>query len=231
MSPLAAAIVGGVLWSCLLLPATSASASGPGSGPADIVEVSPDGVTFTKQFSGLFDGTVLVPRDSSRDTFFVRNSGTEPGYLRIVLADVVSSDPLMRSATSISSTVLGATGGFVSLDDASPCVQLVGEVALAGGQTAQVSTELVLGDLTGLQAQNASLAFALQIELSESPIDSNSCASARPGGETLLPLPPPNSPLAATGTNLDWMIVTAIAIFSTGLAIIITRKRRKRDAE
>lgn len=77
------------------LVAFGAAASAPQAAAATgDVQVSSDGVNDGSTYSGVLvdDIPFMVPRDSQSEVFSQRNSGTEPGFLRIAFRDVVSWD-------------------------------------------------------------------------------------------------------------------------------------------
>src|SRR5690554_7140761 len=98
-----AALVGVFL---VAAPAAAANAA-PGG-----VEVSPDGVHYSSNYSGaLFtDIDHLVPGDSDTAIFYLRNSATEPGFLRITLRDVVTSNADFANALSMQASTFGHQG-------------------------------------------------------------------------------------------------------------------------
>jgi hypothetical protein len=216
-----------------LLAAVVALAPGPASAaPGDIIQVSPDGAVFTSEFRGLLDGTLLVPQDDSPDRFLVRNSSDEDAYLRVVLARVTTTDPVLRDAMSIGTSVGTVTGQAVALSAARPCAQLLTRVSLPAGQTIALRTTVHLGDLDGLEGQHASVSFTLQVAATADPVDSDACA-APPGGE---PSPAPSQArtapwdLATTGgLALLATTVTSVALICAGAALLLARRRRRTE--
>lgn len=223
-------LAGAVALGAVLLP-SAAQAATDGT-----IQVSPDGTVFTREFSGLLAGSVLVPRDSAEDTFFVRNVSNSDGYVRIGLADVDTSDPLLANTASVEIVAAGRTWQRTPLAAAAPCVQLVYGLPLAAGQTAAVTARLLLGDLTGLQAQDETLDFQLQFVMT---------AEAGDPDETACVVPPPGTPttptptraptesagppgLSATGGALPLLgIAACVGLVASGIAIV--DRRRKRD--
>src|SRR5690554_8026172 len=87
------------------------------------VEVSPDGVHYSSNYSGaLFtDIDHLVPGDSDTAIFYLRNSATEPGFLRITLRDVVTSNADFANALSMQASTFGHQGEPATILEADPC--------------------------------------------------------------------------------------------------------------
>ncbi|MBX3094474.1 MAG: hypothetical protein KF680_08065 [Cryobacterium sp.] len=141
----------------------------PGATPAFAageIAVSSDGTTWGSDLSApLFDSVALVPRSSASAEFSVRNTGDEPGLLRIVLQDVTSTNPVFADALSIALAVDGVAGPAAAVSTATPC-RVLFEGALGEGESVPVVTTLALADLSGTQAQGATAQFRLGIELS-----------------------------------------------------------------
>lgn len=205
-----------VALSAVGLPAESAVASG--SHPSsDIVEVSHDGRAYARDYSGLFDGRILVPRGKAADTFVVKNGGETPGFLRIVLATVEIPDRDVFHALTISAGTPGHPGRLVPVSVARPCLTLLKGRVLMPGQSVQVVSELALGDLSATAGQNVSVAFGLQILLSEmDDLADEGCAVAHSTPTR------PGQHLAATGLAVEgvvgWAALVLIAVGGVGAA-------------
>ena len=205
------------------VPADAALAAG--SHPSsDIVEVSRDGLVYARDYSELFDGRLLVPRGSARDTFVVKNTGSTSGFLRIVLTAVAIPDRAVLHALTISAGTPGRPGALLPVAVAQPCLALMGGRLLAPGQSVQVVSELALGDLTATTGQHASIAFALEILLSERVgQDDEGC----PVAQTMPSVP--GAPLADTGLSVAGSVGSiALALIVVGGALAVRFRRRSK---
>lgn len=146
----------------------------PGESPAFAageIEVSPDGVTWGSTLSApLFESVALVPRSSASAGFDIRNTGDEPGFLRIVLQDVTSTSAAFAGALSIFLSVDGIAGSSAPISTATPCHVLF-EGALGEGESAPVVATVALADLSGTQAQAATAQFRIGVELTDTRLD------------------------------------------------------------
>src|SRR5690554_1016312 len=133
------------------------------------LEVSLDGVTFSKTFSGaLFDGIdFVVPGDEQGKRLFLRNSGDAPGFLRVVLEDVVYSDLYFANALTVQATASGSHGAKTAISMADPCLVLTEGQRVEPGQTVALDTQLALGNLDGQQGMGATASFSMAIALSD----------------------------------------------------------------
>jgi hypothetical protein len=133
------------------------------------LEVSPDGVSYSKTFHGaLFDDIdFVVPGDVQDKKLFLRNSGDAPGFLRVVLEDVVYTDPYFASALTLQAAVAGASGPRTPINLAEPCWVLTEGQRVAPGEVVALDTQLLLGNLDGQQGMGASAHFSMAITLSD----------------------------------------------------------------
>lgn len=132
------------------------------------IEASPDGVNWGSGLPvPLFDGVSLVPMGNASAPFQLRNSGDEPGYLRVVVQDVSSDSTALLDALSIALEVDGTSGPLTPVGSAAPC-RVVFEGELLAGESVPVLTTVSLGNLSGSQGQGATAHFALGIELTDS---------------------------------------------------------------
>lgn len=142
----------------------------PGASPAFAageIEVSSDGVTWGSTLSApLFANVALVPRSSASADFAVRNSGDEPGLLRIVLQDVTSTNASFAGALSIALTVDSVVAPAAAVSTATPC-RVLFEGVLGEGDSVPVGVTVALADLSGTQAQGATAQFRIGVELSD----------------------------------------------------------------
>lgn len=198
------------------------AALSPTAASAEVV-VSPDGTLYTHEISGLLDGGVLVPLDTATDSFSVRSDAATPGYLRVLLSDVTSTDPALRGALTVAVATPGSTGEAVPLSAADPCAQLLTPVPLAPGQSVTVDTELAMGDLTGLTGQDARFSFRLQVVLSDDAQQSDSCADGAGGGS--------GGSLGGTGGTVPVLAASAAAAaIAAGLSLLLGARRRRSGA-
>ncbi len=147
------------------VPAVPAQADMPGT--PDIVEVSGDGLTYGRQYAGLFDGQILVPEGKATDSFVVRNDGATPGYMRVVLTTVVIPGRDVLDSLAISAGTTAHPGTFLPVSGARPCLTLLTGQRIAPGQSVRVNSVLVLGNLTATHGQGIPISFRLQVLLSE----------------------------------------------------------------
>ena len=216
--------LGIVVCATTLVPAGPGRAVGSPPPPApDLVAVSGDGHVYTREYSRLFDGHILVPDERASDTFVVRNSGETSGYLRIVLTAVDIPNQDARDALTISVATAAHPGILRPVADARPCLTLLAGPAIAPGQSLGVTTVLAMGDLTGTRGQHVPIGFRLQIMLSES-------ADQNADGCPLAASPPtvPGDDLAKTGlTGVDGAAVAATALIAVGSALAVWFNRRR----
>lgn len=136
---------------------------------AGVVEVSDDGWTFGAAYPGaLFDDVaLLVPGDSQQQVFYVRNSGTEAGFLRVTLRDVAFTNTDFADALTVTARTAGQPGSPASLLTANPCWVLLEGPTVAPGEVVRVTAGLSLAQLHGMAGQGASAALAIGVELSD----------------------------------------------------------------
>lgn len=222
---------------CLLLLTTGLliGTGGPaladnGAEPAPhIAEVSPDGMTYTRSYSGLFDGNILVPRGTATDSFLVKNNGTTRGYLRIVLTSVEIPNLDVLHALTISAGTTEQPGRPLPVSAARPCLTLLEGASLPAGQSVQVRSVLGLNDLSGTDGQNGAIEFSLEVLLSESPAQNDdTCPGDRPSpGPIAEAHPAPPGALAATGlARAGTVTMVAAAALALGSALALWRRRR-----
>lgn len=157
------AIVGiTVLITAMTPPAPAAAAVG-------VVEVSDTGTTFGATYPGaLFDDiALLVPGDSQQQVFYVRNSGTEAGFLRLTLKGVAYSDTDFADALTVTARTAAHQGKPANLLSADPCWVLLEGQTVSPGAVVPVTADLVLGQLNGKAGQGATAALAIGVELSD----------------------------------------------------------------
>lgn len=190
--------------------------------PADLVAVSGNGVIYTREESGLFDGRFLVPDGTATDSFSVRNDGATSGYLRVVLTSVRIPDRFVLDALTISSSTTARPGRSMPLSAAQPCLTLLAGQPIAPGQGVRVTTALALGDLTATRGQGVPIAFRLEVLLSERARQN---ASGCPVAEASPP--PRGGGLASTGLTGMWGASAAgVSLLAAGSALTGWRARR-----
>lgn len=181
------------------LAAITPAAAAPGG-----VEISVDGVSYNSTYSGaLFTSLAnLVPGDRDESLFYLRNSSTEPGFLRITLRDVVTSNSDFADALYLGVSTPGHVGTPATILEANPCwVLLEGQVVLPG-EVVRVTTSLVLGDLRGQAGQGATASAALNVSLSGTAAQLPPTDCGRAG--TVLPIvPQPSNPSRSSATARD----------------------------
>lgn len=132
------------------------------------VELSSDGIVFSDNIaSPLFrDLGRIVPGDGRVERFFVRNSGTEPGLLRITLHDVVVSDETFVRALTVTASTYGNSGVPTPISPVNQCGVLNEVQRVEVGEIVAVDTLLELGDVEGREGQGASASFSIRVSLS-----------------------------------------------------------------
>lgn len=196
----------------------------------DLIEVSPDGTVFTQQFSGLFDDVVLVPQELVEETFLIRNSSDQDGYVRVVLVNSHSPDPAFAEALGVGLVLPGARGSEVPLAAGKPCAQLLHNYPLAAGATVPMTARMRLADLSGVEAQGASTRFALQLVMTPETVDSNAtdCIVSSAAFTSVTPSVTAPSFLGLTGgTASVTAVIIGISLAAAGLAIVVARRRQK----
>lgn len=198
------------------------------------VLVSWDDVVYFPTIPGGFldQIEISVPGDTQTAGFWVRNAGPVPAYLRIAVANVVATDPVLATALSINAGTAAHPGTEASLSDADPCRVLTEGDLLQPGGTVHVTATLALGDLGGLAGQGGTAQFDLQVALSDSviPLPPTTCsdlATAIPatGGDGKVRL-------ARTGSDLPLPgIMGAASILGVGLFLLVAARRRRRAQE
>lgn len=133
------------------------------------LEVSANGVNYAKTFDGtLFDGIdFVVPGDAQDKKLFLRNSGDAPGFLRVVLEDVVYNDLYFANALTVQATASGTAGPKTPISLAGPCWVLTEGQRVGPGEVVALGTQLALGNLDGQQGMGATAHFSMSISLSD----------------------------------------------------------------
>ena len=198
------------------------------------VLVSWDGVVYFPTIPGGFldQIEISVPGDTQTAGFWVRNAGPVPAYLRIAVANVVASDPVLATALSINAGTAAHPGTDATLADADPCRVLTEGDLLQPGGTVHVTATLALGDLGGLAGQGGMAKFDLQVALSDSviPLPPTTCSDLgtnipATGGDG-------DIRLARTGSDLPLpVIMGAASILGVGLFLLVAARRRRKARE
>jgi LPXTG-motif cell wall-anchored protein len=204
---------------------TAAPTAAGGHASPDIVEVSSADAPYARDYRGLFDGRVLVPREPAEDAFDVRNAGDSLGYLRIALADVDIPDRDVLDALTIVVAASGRPGVPAAVATAKPCRILLSDVPVRPGQTVRVDVGLMLGDLAGTNGQNSSIRFRLQVLLSQSAEQgSERCPTGDRASESSL------HDLPATGLSTAGVGGVAAALVLAGVGALALQRRRRADS-
>lgn len=195
------------------------------------MEFSTDGVHYSTVFPGsLFDDVaVLVPGDSQTVTFWIRNAAASAGYLRLVMSDVVTSNPALAGALSLRVETESFAGTPARLSLASPCWVVVEGDRLESGRAVKVTATLTLGNLNDTDGQNARSSFSLRAGLSDAALDSlppTSCG----GTPTAIPVSGPPVIVAMTGSEAPYpLLVAGAGGLGAGLFLLIAARRRRRE--
>lgn len=214
-------LVGALIAIIAALP-TSSPAGAAGEG---VIELSPDGVVFSHELSGLLEGAVLVPRGSATDTLYIRNTSENDGYLRIGLSNTAPTKPGLSEVLALELRSAERTWGPTALIEADPCVEVVHNLALPAGDTARIDARVLLSDLVSTDLQSESITFSLDILMTSSPgVPSQDGCFAATSAPPLKGSPPA---LGTTGAGVP-LIATAAAIglLAAGSAVLLSRRRR-----
>ena len=203
------------------IPASPALAAAPPP-TADIVEVSGDGIVYTRDYTGLFNGRILVPEGTATDSFVVRNDGHTAGYLRVVLTAVEIPNRDVLDALTISASTATQPGKPVPVSAVHPCLTLLSGQPIAPGHSVRVNSELTLGNLTATRGQGVPIRFHLEVLLSERA-DQN--ADGCPIAESTPTVP--GGHLASTGLTGMWGAgAVGVTLMAMGSAMAVWLKRR-----
>lgn len=221
-----------VATTAMALAASCPSAADAAQG--DGIQVSPDGVAYAAALpGGLFDEiAIAVPGDNQAAEFWIRNVGAVPAHLRIALASVSVSDPVLAGALTITASTSAHPGTATALAAAQPCQILTEGDLLSPGDTVHVSATLALGELDGLSGQGGEATFALRVGLSDSavPLPPTSC------GDNGIDIPvtgdpetPGGIPLAYTGSEAPLpLVIGAASVLGVGLFLLAAARRRRK---
>lgn len=245
--------------SILLMILISISWSRPAYGALPALQVSTDAATFSSQLDApLFDSIdVVVPGDRQTGSFWVRNNAATAGYLRVVLADVVTSSPELADALLISASTTGHSGDPVPLSSATPCRVLVEGDLIPPSGVVEVAADLVFSAaVSGTRAQGQTGSLSLRVGLSDAALGGlppTSCDGTPTDVPIVDPLPgPPDVPgvepaseppadptansafdpgnMATTGFNLPYsVLMVASATLGVGLFLLLAARRRRRE--
>lgn len=159
----ASAALGAMVLGLVLMAPMPAHAAGE-------LEVSLDGSPYSSSPTGsLFtDLALMTPGDEQRNTVLVRNTGTDAGYLRVVVGGVTYTDLDFANALTIQTIVAGApTPPKTPLSLAQPCWVLIEGVMVSPGEVVEIDTRAELGMLDGTRGQGATATATLTASLSD----------------------------------------------------------------
>ncbi len=197
---------------------------------AGTIQVSDDGVTWGAAYPGvLFDGIAkIVPGDTQSETFYLRNSGPDDGYLRITARDVSGTAVLLQNLSAAAS-VPAKPGSPVNLSVVAPCWVLNEGIFLAAGSTVAVTANLNFDFSATNITQDATATFNIGVSLTDTavalpPTDCGGSVTVIPGT-----VPQPGA-LGSTGAEVPVMLISVTAfIVGAGLFLIVAARRRKRE--
>ncbi|WP_341952915.1 hypothetical protein [Salinibacterium sp. TMP30] len=201
-----------VALSAMLGATPSSAAPASAATGVGVVEVSNDGVNFSRTYSAaVFDNIArLSPGDSQSETIYVRNSGTVAGYLRITMREVRYSDQHYGNALNLTTSTPAVAGTAKSISSANPCQVTYEGTIVAPGAIVPVVATLALGNLSGTDGQGATASLALRFALSDTTpgtLPATNCG----GSGTSIPITP-TSPGAAGGTATSGTLTGGIAV-------------------
>ncbi|MCW4384819.1 hypothetical protein OH146_03415 [Salinibacterium sp. SYSU T00001] len=168
---------------------------------SDVVLVSADGTAYGTELSGsvFTDIANMVPGDSQTGSFYVRNAGENPGFLRIVLKDVSVSDDDLADALTIAADTASQEGEATPVALAEPCWVLSEGEVVPPDTTARIDLTAAIGNLDGTRGQGAIAEASLGVSLSDTTPGSLSPSDC--GGPdvsvSLTPVQPPGATVGA----------------------------------
>jgi hypothetical protein len=222
-----------------VVPALEAQAAGT-------IQISDDGVTYGAAYPGvLFDGIAnFAPGDSQTEVFYLRNTGPDAGFVRIIVYDA-AGDPALLSSLSIRASVPAQPGSVVVVSSAAPCWVLNEGIFLAAGATLSVTATLTLDVGAGNPTQKSVANFGVGVSLTDTAIALAPSECEYSGiAIVILPPDPEEKPetgaatgsgvLTNSGSDLPIMLISVTAfIMGVGLFFVVAawRRRREDDAE
>ncbi len=225
----------------LALVAGGVAGATPANAADSEIEFSVDGIIYTSAFPEVLfsDISRLVPGDQQVGAFWVRNAASSDGFLRVVLSDVDSIDPVLASALTLSARTESFLGDPVRLSAASPCWVLVEGDRIGPGESVKVTATLVLGNLDNSDGQNGSSAFSVRASISDASVGSlppTSCGgTSSPAPAQPDPAKPVSGPpvvIAMTGSEILYpLLVIGAGALGVGLFLLIAARRRRQEDE
>lgn len=150
-----------------------------------VVELSSDGASYSRSMSALFGPVVLTPLSNVQDDFWVRNSGSAPAYLTVMVTDTHVPDSDLAAALTLSAG-LSDDISTLPLPPLGSCMTLEAGHLMAPGEEVRIASELSLGDLNGTRGQGTNLDFNLRVLLSDqqlTQVGDSLCAVIPEGGD------------------------------------------------
>lgn len=240
-APVAAAVPG---------PSAAASivAAGDSSGDAPPLAFSTDGATWTASPpAALFSrGIVLVPGGAVSATVWVRNDAPDAGILVAALADIAASSADAAWAFGVTGADhRGAGLPRTAVESLVDCAHVVEARVLQPAEAVPITVTVDLSAaVTGAQAQNDHVAFAVQVGLTQATAGSGAVAGC-PAVHVEIPAEPPATPapspsenpsgapepdsLAVTGGRmmLGGVAVGLAALALGGIVTAVARRKRR----
>lgn len=213
-----------------LLGLAVAAAPAVGARAAGTVQVSHDGVTFGAAYPGvLFDGiSTIIPGDTQSEVFYLRNSGPDAGFVRLVLHDT-TGDRALTDSLSLRASVPSRAGPAVVLSAAAPCWVLNEGIFLAAGATVAVTAVLAFDATAGNSTQGSAADFGIGVSLTDTAV---ALPPTECGGSdaTILAATPHVGALTSSGSELPIMLISVSAfITGIGLFFVLVAWRRGRE--
>lgn len=195
-----------------------------------VIEVSPEGASYSRSMSDLFGPRTLVPRDHADATFWVRNSGAEPGVLTVQAVGIDIGGSVLPGALTLSAQPAHGVGEALPLVSDTGCVTLSTGYTLLPGDAVPIAARLAVGDLVGTEGQGAHIGFDLQVVLSErevTTVGSTRCLDLNGGGSAPNVTRPYEEPAITGAQGLGLIVVSAVAAIAGWLFILAGRRRRQ----
>jgi hypothetical protein len=209
----------------------SIGAAAPAQAAPPELLLSLDGSTFSPTLGpGLFDGLgSLVPGESLETSLWVMNSSTDPGVMRVTVADLV-----IPSFEFGSHVTLTADDGVQliteSLSDLANCSIVVPSRSVSAGGVVRIDMTISMSTaLTGLQAQSEAAQLDLGVALRDAATGVFPAVNGCPAEQRRTPTA--SDPLAFTGAVVLPTLGFAAALLVGGLLLVFARRRRRDDDE
>jgi hypothetical protein len=167
----------------------------PPARAAGDLQLSGDGIHFSSSFAGsIFPSDLrIVPGDTARGVFWVRNDSAQPAWLSIAMSgiDVVSAD--YSYALTLDLGVGGGRTRTQLLGDVSLCAPLAAPRIMEPGDSVRVDVGIGFDDVAGTAAQSSAAGLTFVAALSQAQPGASGAPAlacgASPGAREGMPAP------------------------------------------